>query len=83
MLHTNFDSTLSDHGAVGLVDNVIDELEVVRVRDDLVLGDDILLNNCGVSQSAMAGQSRRESIAKTVRGVGVRKVPSMSIVPCK
>jgi hypothetical protein len=40
--HTNFDTTLLDHGAVGLVDDTIDLLEVVGVRDELVIVDDIL-----------------------------------------
>lgn len=39
---TDFDGALSDHGAVGLVDDAIDLLEVVRVRDDLVVGDNVL-----------------------------------------
>ena len=36
-------TTDSDLGAVGLVDNAVDLLEVVRVRDELVVGDDVLL----------------------------------------
>lgn len=44
VLLTDFDSTLSDHGAVGLVDDAIDQLEIVRVRDDLVVGEDVLLD---------------------------------------
>jgi len=31
-----------DLGAVGLVDDAVDFLEVVRVRDQLVVGDDVL-----------------------------------------
>ena len=46
-VRTDFDTTLGDHGAVGLIDNVVDELQIVRVRDDLVVGDDVL--RCGVS----------------------------------
>lgn len=40
--HTDVDSALSDHGAVGLVNDAIDLLEVVGVGDDLVTGEDIL-----------------------------------------
>ena len=39
---TDDNGTLGDHGAVSLVDNVVDELEIVRVRDDLVIGEDVL-----------------------------------------
>jgi hypothetical protein len=41
----NLNGALGDHGAVGLVDDAIDLLEVVRVRDDLVIGDNVLVNN--------------------------------------
>lgn len=39
---TNGDTALLDHGTVSLVDDPVDLLEVVRVRDHLVVGDDIL-----------------------------------------
>ncbi len=39
----DLDSTLHDHGAVSLVDDVVDELEVVRVGDDLVIGEYVLI----------------------------------------
>ena len=42
IVRTNLDGALNDHGAVGLVDNAVDLLEVVRVRDDLVTGDNVL-----------------------------------------
>lgn len=42
--HTDFDATLGDHGTVGLVNDVVDKLEVIRVRDNLVSGEDILFN---------------------------------------
>lgn len=42
MQHTDTDSLLSDHGAVGLVDDAIDQLKVVRIGDNLVIGDEIL-----------------------------------------
>lgn len=41
-LHTNFDSTLLDHGTVGLVDDAINLLEVVGVGDELVTVEDVL-----------------------------------------
>lgn len=60
VLRTDVDGTLSDHGTVSLEDDSVDLLEVVRVRDDLVAGKEVLLQrNCGVSDgilSAMAGQ---------------------------
>jgi hypothetical protein len=40
--HTNLDSAESDHLAVNLVDNAIDLLWVVGVRENLVSGDDVL-----------------------------------------
>ena len=39
---TNVIDTDGDTRAVGLVDDVVDKLEVVRVREHLVSGDDIL-----------------------------------------
>jgi hypothetical protein len=44
VLLTDLDATLGDHGAVGLVNDTIDLLQVVRVRDDLVVGENILLD---------------------------------------
>ena len=38
-------TTDGDLGAVGLVGNTVDLLEVVRVGDELVAGDDVLLQN--------------------------------------
>jgi hypothetical protein len=40
--HTDVVTTDGDAGTVGLVDDVVDKLEVVRVRDHLVSGDNIL-----------------------------------------
>lgn len=40
--HTEGLTTDGDLLAVGLVDNTVDLLEIIRVRDDLVVGDDIL-----------------------------------------
>ncbi len=42
LVRTDVDGLLRDHGAVGLVDDAIDLLEVVRVGDDLVTGENIL-----------------------------------------
>jgi hypothetical protein len=44
-VRTDGDGTLGNHGAVGLVDDAIDLLEVIRVRDDLVVGDEVLYKN--------------------------------------
>lgn len=41
---TNVVGTERDHAAVGLVNGAVDFLEVVRVREDFVAGDDVLLN---------------------------------------
>jgi hypothetical protein len=40
--HTEGLTTDVDLLAVGLVDNIVDELDVVGVGDDLVVGDDVL-----------------------------------------
>lgn len=48
MLRTDFDGALGDHGAVGLIDDAVDLLEVVRVRDDLVAADDVLVRSGAV-----------------------------------
>ena len=40
--HTEGLTTDGDLLAVGLVDDVVDQLEVVGVGDDLVVGDDVL-----------------------------------------
>ena len=39
---TNFDTALGDHSTVGLVHDIVDELRLERVRQELVLRDDIL-----------------------------------------
>lgn len=44
-VRTDGDGALGNHGAVGLVDDAIDLLEVIRVRDDLVVGDEVLFKN--------------------------------------
>ena len=40
--NVDLDGALLNHGAVGLIGDAIDLLEVIGVRDDLVTGDDIL-----------------------------------------
>ena len=45
------DGALGDHGAVGLVDDAVDLLEVIRVRDDLVVGDDVLSTFAGLDMA--------------------------------
>ena len=40
---TDFDGIDFDHGAITFVDDPIDQLDIIRVREDLVAGDDILL----------------------------------------
>lgn len=39
---TNIDSANSDHGAVNLVDNTVNLLQIVGVGDDLIIGNNIL-----------------------------------------
>jgi hypothetical protein len=41
-IRTNIDSTESDHLAIDFVDNIVDFLEIVGVRDDLVTSDNVL-----------------------------------------
>ena len=43
-IRTDFDGTESDHGTVNFIDNTIDFLKIVGVRDDLVTSDDVLLS---------------------------------------
>lgn len=46
---TDIDATLLDHGAVRLENDAVNFLELERVRDHLVAGDDVLVNDhvCG------------------------------------
>ncbi len=41
-VRTDVDGAEGDHGAVDLIDDAVDLLKVVRVRDDLVIGEDVL-----------------------------------------
>jgi hypothetical protein len=52
---TDRDGALDDHGAIGLVDDAIDLLQVVRVPDDLVSGDDVLFENGAMLAADKAG----------------------------
>lgn len=61
-LRTDSDGALSDHGAVGLVDDAADLLEVVRVGDDLVVGDEVLFKFAGSEPFFLAGQWRGAKI---------------------
>jgi hypothetical protein len=50
---TDGDTSLGDHGAVGLEDNAVDILEVVGVGDELVTGENILLAGKEIAGSAL------------------------------
>lgn len=54
-IRTNIDAALGDHGAVGLVHDAADLLEVIRVREDLVVGDDVLSSK----KKERAGSAKR------------------------
>lgn len=41
---TDVDSANGDHGAVGLVEEAIGFLQVVRIREDLVADEDVLFD---------------------------------------
>ena len=43
LARTDLDAALGDHGAVDLVDDTVDLGEVVRVRDDLIAADNVLV----------------------------------------
>ena len=79
--HTDVVTTNGDTGAVGLVDDVIGDLEVVRVRDHLVSGDNILgvesargfriqveLSREGAAIRASEGSGARVAAAPSERG---------------
>lgn len=57
-VRTDLDGALSDHGAVGLVDDAIDLLEIVRVGDDLVAGDEVLFEFAGSEPFFLAGHTK-------------------------
>lgn len=68
--HTDVDGALSDHGAVGLVNDAIDLLEVVGVGDDLVTGEDILESQQLASFRWYKPVAAREKIMQSRRGLG-------------
>ena len=39
---TDFDGTKRDHGTIDFIDDIIDFLQIVGVRDDLITGENIL-----------------------------------------
>ena len=61
-------TTDGDLGAVGLVGNTVDLLEVVRVGDELVAGDDVLLQNDQPNVRAQT-QNAPPSVARSREGV--------------
>jgi hypothetical protein len=70
-LHTDIDTALGDHGTVDLVDDAINLLERVRVRDHLVAGEEILYE--GTHQQNMSLPSRIRPVctafpASTIHG---------------
>jgi hypothetical protein len=90
---TDDNGTLSDHGAVSLVDDVVDELELVRVRDDLVIGEDVLSQHGegGDTGGVQEGEAQKKSrqwrgvVAADGQGMvrpgqGTRVV---TIIPCR
>jgi hypothetical protein len=54
-LHTEGLATNGDLGAVGLVDDAVNLLDVVRVGDDLVVGDDVLGTELACRERGAAG----------------------------
>lgn len=60
--HTDMDGALGDHGTVGFVDDSVDLLEVIRVGDDLVAGEDVLFGRGG-SVSRPGGWGKIERAA--------------------
>ena len=66
---TDLDGALDNHGAVGLINDAIDLLKVVRVREDLVVRDNVLFRECGVSPQSPSLLRQRPDWA-------VRETPS-------
>jgi hypothetical protein len=64
-------STNGDLPAVGLVGNAVDQLEVVRVGDDLVIGDDVLQWNIRtMRQVCLVGSGQSMSLPYPRRKAG-------------
>jgi hypothetical protein len=49
LVHTDLDGTERNHGTIDFVDDAIDFLKIVGVRDNLVTGDDILYQKSNVN----------------------------------
>lgn len=88
--HTDVVGTDGDTGAVGLVDDTVNELEVVRVRDHLVSGDNIL----GSSQLLVRGfreglscqEERRFELQRVKDGearMAAALFSSRGVAPCR
>jgi hypothetical protein len=69
---TDLDVALRNHGAVGLVDDAVDLLEIIRVRDHLIAGEDVLID----AGLAAAGRGR-------MQGAGASQTLKMSILAVK
>jgi len=69
---TDRDSALDDHLAVGLIGDTIDLGKIVRVGDDLVAGDSVLLRGVCFSINHVATKSKIDKVSCSVRGVGLR-----------
>jgi len=61
--HTERLSTNGDLPAVGLVGNAVDQLEVIRVGDDLVIGDDVLQRNISIMRQVCLVESGQQGMS--------------------
>ena len=68
--HTEGLTTDSDLLAVGLVDDVVDELEVVGVRDDLVVADEVLKTSVSKKVACERLRCMQNWLAASTRGRG-------------
>jgi hypothetical protein len=68
--HTDVVTTNGDTGAVSLVDDVVGDLEVVRVRDHLVSGDNILGVESARSSRIQVELSREGAAIRARAGEG-------------
>ena len=87
-VHTDVLATNSDTGAVGLVDDAVNLLEVVGVRDDLVTGEDVLeKGQYSASSRENVLSSYAQSMVKARREGGVvaqaRATQRRQSVPCR
>ena len=81
-LLTDLNVALGDHGAVGLVDDPVDLLQVVRVRDHLVVGDNVLWGTKWVSDRGTAGGMRRGREGGRREGTK-RERTRIVFIPCR